>query len=411
MADHDRLHALDAVRAFALLLGVVFHAGFSFLPGLIPGIWAMTDNSPSAALGVLLFTSHIFRMSLFFCVAGFFAHMLFHRRGGRGFWKDRAKRILVPLFAGWVVLFPALAAVWIWGLTKTFGGTLPPPPADLPPPPPAAFPLTHLWFLYYLFILYLVVVIGRSAIVALDRSGAVRRVVDGGVRLAVRSGAAVLLLPVPLIVALSLRPDWIAWFGIPTPDRSLIPEPASFVGYGTAVAFGWVLHRQVDLLEIWGRLWPVHLAGAVLASGAALALAGLAPSFTPMAAGPQKLGLAATYGVAIWCWSFAIIGGAVRFMSSPNPVARYVSDASYWIYLVHLPIVAALQVLVGRLPWHWSVKFPLVLIVSMFLLLASYRYLVRGTFIGQLLNGRRRSKSLDPRGEGGEAVTPSVLVG
>ena len=48
MSHSDRLHSLDAVRAFALLLGVVFHAGFSFLPGLIPGIWAMTDNSPSS---------------------------------------------------------------------------------------------------------------------------------------------------------------------------------------------------------------------------------------------------------------------------------------------------------------------------------------------------------------------------
>ena len=80
MSHSDRLHSLDAVRAFALLLGVVFHAGFSFLPGLIPGIWAMTDNSPSSSIAVLLFTSHIFRMSLFFVVAGFFARMLFQQR-------------------------------------------------------------------------------------------------------------------------------------------------------------------------------------------------------------------------------------------------------------------------------------------------------------------------------------------
>ena len=55
MSTHDRLHALDAVRAFALLLGVVFHAGFSFIPGMIPGIWAINDNSPSVAISVLLF--------------------------------------------------------------------------------------------------------------------------------------------------------------------------------------------------------------------------------------------------------------------------------------------------------------------------------------------------------------------
>src|ERR1700752_382530 len=100
MTYSDRLHALDAVRAFALLLGVVFHAGFSFLPGLIPGLWAMTDNSPSTAIGVLLFAAHIFRMSLFFFVAGFFARMLFDRGGARGFWRNRLKRILVPLVAG-----------------------------------------------------------------------------------------------------------------------------------------------------------------------------------------------------------------------------------------------------------------------------------------------------------------------
>ena len=96
-SQDDRLHALDAVRAFALMLGVVFHAGFSFIPGLIPGLWAMTDNSPSTTLSVLLFASHIFRMSLFFFVAGFFARMVFHRKGARGFWVDRSKRILVPL--------------------------------------------------------------------------------------------------------------------------------------------------------------------------------------------------------------------------------------------------------------------------------------------------------------------------
>ena len=83
MSTHDRLHALDAVRAFALLLGVVFHAGFSFIPGMIPGMWAMTDTSPSTAISVLLFTSHIFRMSLFFFVAGFFARHAVPARAAR----------------------------------------------------------------------------------------------------------------------------------------------------------------------------------------------------------------------------------------------------------------------------------------------------------------------------------------
>ena len=150
----DRLHALDAVRGFALLLGVVFHAGFSFLPGMIPGIWAIVDTSPSTAISVLLFTSHIFRMSLFFFIAGFFARMMVQRKGPRGFWADRGKRILVPMLVGWMILFPSIAAVWVWGLQETFGGNA----AGTTGQPAAAaarrFPLTHLWFLYYLLWLY-----------------------------------------------------------------------------------------------------------------------------------------------------------------------------------------------------------------------------------------------------------------
>jgi ABC-type multidrug transport system ATPase subunit len=76
-------------------------------------------------------------------------------------------------------------------------------------------------------------------------------------------------------------------------------------------------------------------------------------------------------------------------MAQPNALVRYTADASYWIYLVHMPIVVALQVMVGDLPWHWSLKFPLVLFVSLAVLFASYRYLVRPTFIGQVLNGRK----------------------
>ena len=53
----SRLHALDAVRGFALLLGVAFHASLSFMPGWPPGIWSMVDNSPSQFLSDAGFVS------------------------------------------------------------------------------------------------------------------------------------------------------------------------------------------------------------------------------------------------------------------------------------------------------------------------------------------------------------------
>ena len=101
MPSQERLHALDAVRAFALLSGIVLHATMSFfLP--IPA----HDVSQSATLGVLFFLIHTWRMTTFFIVAGLFARLVIARRGTRGFIADRAKRILVPLTVGWVILAP-----------------------------------------------------------------------------------------------------------------------------------------------------------------------------------------------------------------------------------------------------------------------------------------------------------------
>src|SRR6185503_19238347 len=96
-SNGERVHALDAVRGFALLLGVAFHAALSFMPGWPPGIWAMNDNSPSQFLSDAAFVTHIFRMSLFFFIAGFFGRMLHQKLGTGGFWKNRGMRIAVPL--------------------------------------------------------------------------------------------------------------------------------------------------------------------------------------------------------------------------------------------------------------------------------------------------------------------------
>ena len=406
----DRLHALDAVRGFALLLGIVFHAGFSFLPGMFPGIWAMVDVSPSTTIAVVLFTSHIFRMSLFFFMAGFFGRMMFHRKGPRGFLRDRLKRVLVPLVVGWVVLFPSIAAVWVWGITKTFGGALPAPPANLPPPPPGAFPLTHLWFLYYLLVIYTIAVAARGAIAALDRSGRLRLGVDVVVQRMVRSGAGALLLGAPIAVALYFRANWIAWFGVPTPDQSVIPQIASLVAYGTAFGFGWLLQRQADLLQVWRRQWPGHLAVAIVTTSTCLLLVGATPLLAPAAPGLKMFGYALSYTVAIWSWVFAITGIALRFLSRESRVRRYIADSSYWLYLVHLPVVAALQVLVGHLPWHWAIKFPLILVASFAILFASYHAFVRFTFIGGLLNGRRYDRGPRPQSARAAAVPGNWLA-
>ena len=98
-----------------------------------------------------------------------------------------------------------------------------------------------------------------------------------------------------------------------------------------------------------------------------------------------------------WSWTFALIGVSMRFLSGPSTVRRTMADASYWIYIAHIPLVMALQVAMSRVQWPWFVEFALVLAVSMALLLASYDLLVRNSVIGAWLNGQRKARGLERR--------------
>jgi ABC-type multidrug transport system ATPase subunit/peptidoglycan/LPS O-acetylase OafA/YrhL len=381
-----RLHALDATRAVALLLGVVLHATMSFFLPL-----PATDASPSVALGVTFYTIHMFRMTLFFVIAGFFAHLAYHRHGPRAFLRDRAKRIVVPMTIGWVVLAPLTIGMVIWGVSRSLAGT---PGAAAPAPAPDGFPLIHLWFLYYLCLCYAVVLVARWGIVTVaGTDGALHRVVDTAMSVAIRQSLAPVLLAAPLCAVFVLQPVWAAWFGITTPDSGLMPQVPALTGFVTAFVFGWLLHRQRALLPVIEARWALHLALAIGLTITSLAMVGLSPTTTvnPFeGAGAREVLYAAAYTLAIWCWAFGLLGAALRFFNRANPVWRYLADASYWIYLAHMPVVFGLQVSMMRWPLHWAVKFPLIILITLGVLLATYHLLVRSTVIGEVLNGRRQ---------------------
>jgi glucan biosynthesis protein C len=107
--------------------------------------------------------------------------------------------------------------------------------------------------------------------------------------------------------------------------------------------------------------------------------------------------------MATWYFNLAPIGLALTRFSNPSPRTRYLADASYWSYIVHLPLVCVLQVWVADWNLHWSLKFPLILSIAFAVLLASYHYLVRYTSIGAVLNGRRYPR---PSPLGASAAAP-----
>jgi len=381
-APSERLHGLDAVRAGALLLGVVVHASMAWLPDA-QYFWPAHEDAHSPALNLAFYVPHLFRMVLFFLLAGFFARLVYQRHGWKHFVRNRLLRIGLPLVIAWPLTLAAIIFVGAWGAWLANNGVMPP----TPPSPELSihhFPLTHLWFLYLLLWCY----VAALACNALPMRQPMHRLLDK--LLPVLSGVAgPVLLALPPAIALFSQHDWIVWFGIPTPDQALLPNPSATVAFGLAFGLGWQLHRRSELLQRWAKSWPWHLALALVATLACLWIAGVQPVLAPAPHDARMLAYACAYAFAAWSWSFALIGAGLAFLSGHSPARRYLADASYWVYIVHLPLVMALQVAATRIDWPWFVEFPLLLAIAMALSLGSYQWLVRRTFIGRVLNGRR----------------------
>lgn len=394
----ERLHALDAVRAIALLLGIVLHGAMSFMPGLLDIGWPIADVSAHAALNYTFYVIHVFRMAAFFLIAGFFAHLVFHRRGLKAYIKDRSKRIALPLVAFWFPLIAAITATIVWAVS--ING------AQEDPAVPPGIPLVHLWFLYMLLWIYFFALVIRTVAAKLDQAGSMRRSVDRLFARIIRTPWAAMLLALPVMAVLYSTPDWIAWEGIRTQMNLELPIVQPLLIYAYFFGLGWLLDRQRQLLETFRRNWLVYLLIATVATAISLHLSGWEAELLDPIAADIKLPYAASYGLAVLTMSLAFVGLGLVLFSRESPLMRYLADASYWIYLMHMPVVMFFQVLLMKVPLNWFVKFPLICLLTFVPLIITYEWWVRSTWLGALLNGQRRARGLPPPSGGLSSQRP-----
>ena len=377
----ERLHALDALRAVAMLLGIVLHAAVCYMQHA-PAYWAVHDPAPHAGFGIAVSLIHVFRMPVFFVMAGFFGALMLSRRGASAFVGRRATRIALPLLVGWVTFVPLTRAAFYFGYLVQGRAELSTGSAA------SLFRLTetwaHLWFLVFLLVYYA----AALAVVALYR-----RVVPSHLRGRLRARVVMLLRSrgLPLLVAVAAAPCMFFMNGLFVDEVLAFTPPAHMLAYyGVFFATGWLLFDVHDALPVMFRRWPWLVAAGLLClvpmlfsarEGAWLA------SVLPEASMDAIRRLCSAVSTSLL--TFGVIGLFLHHFARPSAAARYIADASYWLYLAHLPLVVVGNALLAPLPWPPVVKFALVLAASTGLLLASYDLFVRYTFIGRVLNGPR----------------------
>jgi peptidoglycan/LPS O-acetylase OafA/YrhL len=381
-----RLHYLDAVRAFALILGLVFHASLSFIPIYIG--WAVMDINTSEAIPSFVLISHSFRMALFFLIAGYFSRMAFKKKGLQVFLKSRAIKIAIPLLIGWFLLRPLLVSGWVIGaesmrgeanilngLETGFASLL-----DLP----AHFLIgTHLWFLYYLLLITLTVVFISKLFEKRTQSKYyLTKIIDSSVDFVSKSSWSPLFLAIPTIGALWFMQNW----GIDTPDKSLVPVLPVFILYGACFTFGWYLQRNPTSIE---NLSTLSVQKILLSLGgivSAILLSKYEMNVAHAHFTMLKFAFWFAYAIMLWGLITLILGIFKVFFSEPNKIVKYLADASYWLYLIHLPLVIYLQIFFAEIQFHWLVKLVSILSLTLGISLLMYQLFVKRTFIGRIIS-------------------------
>ena len=144
----DRMHSLDFLRAFALLMGVLLHVLMLFLE-------PFDGSEPRLGASLIFIWIHTWRMPLFMLLAGFFTALSLSKRDVGNYALNRLIRLGVPILLLWAVI-PAVDETTsdIFKLPELISWVL----YDVP----FILRLDHLWFLYYLLIFYGVLLLLKS---------------------------------------------------------------------------------------------------------------------------------------------------------------------------------------------------------------------------------------------------------
>jgi len=182
----------------------------------------------------------------------------------------------------------------------------------------------------------------------------------------------------------------------PDTAASVIPWPPMLAYYAVFFGFGALCYGQEAFEKNIGRRWPVCLLLAVPALLLALHWYELRGSLFVTSESNELSSLlhnnllCSLFTVLYsWLMIFGFIGLFRQFFSEGNRRIRYISDSSYWLYVMHLPPIMMLQIWVNNWPLPSVVKLLGICAVSTAALLIIYEYAVRYTWVGTMLNGKK----------------------
>ena len=356
----QRLHYLDSVRAFAMYLGIVLHATIPFLP------W-YGDYEMKEGYGLLLLFIHGFRMPLFMIISGFFSEMIIDRKGIIKFIDNRLRRIGLPylVFVPLVtILF--ISTFWIgsifvdWDSVNISKEAKESKAND-------EFNHGHLWFMYFLLIFTFI----YSVIIYFLRKTSLKIKINY---------CLIVMIPMSLFFLIFQSEEIISR---PTTDLSFFPHWSILGYYFSFFLFGALFFRLQNngqnfierISKIQKIFYWIPIASFIIC----------------LIIENNKIDLLGEIFNLIYTWSSILVIVLVfyKYINRSSSKIRYLSNASYYIYIIHISFVILIQGIFSSLEIHHFIKFVAIIFLVTIFSIITYHYLVRNTLVGILLNVRK----------------------
>ncbi len=341
MSERDA--GLDAARAIAMMFVVATHAAISFM--VTPVGWAVQDRSQHLGVDLWVWIVRAFAMPTFFWLAGYFSRAVLVKGGVAGFVRNRALRIFVPLAITLVPMSLLVGAIWDWGRDVTVRAAVADNIPKLQRSEIEIF-LGHLWFLYYVLWLSL----AALGIATLARH--------------VRARMPVLAVPIALAFGV------LAYLGALHTDTPLgfVPSVPILLYMGGFFAWGWLVHARPDELARYARrAWHALALSAPLL---AIVIVTLARGLSVIESPPlYAIAASALFSIALVVF---LLGACTRYLARPRPLLQLASRGSYWFYVLHLPVVVALQVALSQVAIPGPLKYLVIVAITTAVCVGSY---------------------------------------
>jgi glucan biosynthesis protein C len=378
--NSERIYSLDALRAIMMLLGIVLHASLTFGSHEYGQFWPIKNPENNILFDLIVALIHFFRMPVFFVVAGYFGALLYYKKGAEKMLINRVKRILFPFIGGVAIVYPMAIFSFSYS-SAAFAGSASPfnnawntiiTGKFLP------FNVLHLWFLYFLMLFSLM---GWILAKIFTKE-------SGFTLFANKIFTSILKKPWLRVATLTvLYFSCLFWIGEPsltTNNKWEIDLPI-FMTYFLFFQTGWIIFKTNSLENL--RIYPKRQLGMAI-------ILFFAFIFIPWGDSTDMLVIreliSALFGTL---FIFGIIAFFISYFNNHSSLLTYLMQASYWVYIIHLPIVALIPGMINNLNLPVILKYLITINVTIIICFVSYHFAVKSTFLGEFLNGKKHPNS------------------